>query len=78
MNVRELIEWLETCNPDAVVKVAMQPSYPKEADIYKVWEDEPDYYENEREEADDTYGEIVYLGTRNEDYYAGNRAEYGR
>jgi hypothetical protein len=44
MTVHELIELLEDMNPNASVKVAVQPNYPMEADFYGVVEEGDDVW----------------------------------
>ena len=45
MLVSELIERLEGFNPDAEIKIGLQPNYPLEANIFGVWDGEDTKYE---------------------------------
>lgn len=63
MKVAELIAMLEECDPDAVVKMATQPSYPIQSNLRGVAHDGD-------EDADGfTENEVVYLVEGSQDYH---------
>ena len=58
MTVRELIEYLEDCNQEAIVKIAYQPNYP-------MCEETNTFAE---------VGDVVYIGGENHNDYLSGEA----